>query len=69
MALHPDDRPKDVTSFVKALTGETTGNLRRFGGGYSRSLQAQIGKTETQLGLLVGGLVFLSLLFTLIHNL
>ena len=69
MALHPDDRPKDVTAFVKALTGETTGNLRRIGGGYSRSLQAQIGKTETQLGLLVGGLVFLSLLFTLIHNL
>ena len=69
MALHPDDRPKDVTAFVKALTGETTGNLRRIGGGSSRSLQAQIGKTETQLGLLVGGLVFLSLLFTLSHNL
>ncbi len=69
MALHPDDRPKDVTAFVKALTGETTGNLRRIGGSYSRSLQAQLGQTETQLGLLAGGLVFLSLLFTLIHNL
>ncbi|HBO33728.1 MAG TPA: serine/threonine protein kinase [Anaerolineaceae bacterium] len=69
MALHPDDRPKNVTVFVKALTGETTGNLHRIGGGYSRSLQAQLGKTETQLGILAGGLVFLSLLLTLIHNL
>ncbi len=69
MALHPDDRPKDITTFVKALTGETTSNLRRIGGSYNRSLQAQLGKTETQLGLLAGGLVFLSLLLTLIHNL
>ncbi|MEL7626938.1 MAG: serine/threonine-protein kinase [Anaerolineaceae bacterium] len=69
MSLHPNDRPKDVTTFVKALTGETTGNLRRIGSSYSRSLQAQLGQTETQLGILAGGLVFLSLLFTLIHNL
>ena len=69
MALHPDDRPKSVTSFVKALTGETTGNLRRIGGGYGRSIQFQMGKAETQLAIIAGGLVFLSLLFTLIHNL
>lgn len=69
MSLHPNDRPKDMTTFVKALTGETTGNLRWIGGSYSRSLQAQLGQTEIQLGILAGGLVFLSLLFTLIHNL
>ncbi|NLC29072.1 MAG: serine/threonine protein kinase [Chloroflexi bacterium] len=69
MALHPDDRPKDVTTFAKVLTGESTGNLRRIGGGYSQSLRAQVGKAETQLTLVTIGLVFLSLLFTLLHNL
>lgn len=69
MSLHPDDRPKNVTAFIKALTGESTGNLRRIGGGYSRTLQSQLSKTEVQLLMLTGGLVFLSLLFTLLHNL
>ena len=69
MALHPDDRPKDVTTFVKVLTVESTGNLRRIGGGYSQSLRAQVGKAETQLKIVTIALVFLSLLFTLLHNL
>ena len=69
MSLHPDDRPKNVTTFVKALTGERTENLLRIGGKYSRPMQFQMGKTERQLSLLAGGLLFLSLLLTLIRNL
>ncbi|MBP7213626.1 MAG: serine/threonine protein kinase, partial [Anaerolineaceae bacterium] len=69
MSLHPDDRPKNVTTFVKALTGERTENLLRIGGRASRSMRFQMGKTETQLSILAGGLLFLSLLLTLIRNL
>lgn len=70
MELHPDDRPNNVTTFIKALTGETTGNLRRFGSSYSYSgFPVKLGKTELRLSLIAGGLVFLSLLMTLLHNL
>lgn len=70
MELHPDDRPRNVTAFVKALTGETTGNLRRFGSSYTYSgLPVKLGNTELRLSLIAGGLVFLSLLMTLLHNL
>jgi serine/threonine-protein kinase len=69
MGLHPDDRPQNVTSFVKALTGERTENLLRIGGNYARSKTFQLGKIETRLLIIAGGLVFLSLLLTLIHNL
>lgn len=70
MELHPDDRPNNVTTFIKALTGETTGNLRRFGSSYSYSgFPVKLGKTEVRLSLIAGGLVFLSLLMTLLHNL
>ena len=69
MSLHPDNRPKNVRTFIKALTGERTENLLRIGGRASRSMQFQMGKTETQLSILAGGLLFLSLLLTLIRNL
>ena len=70
MELHPDDRPKNVTTFIKALTGESTGNLRRFGNSYNRSVfPKQLGKTEERLSFIAGGLVFITLLLTLLHNL
>lgn len=69
MALHPDDRPKNVSTFVKALTGERTENLARIGGSYSCVKQFQMGTAEKQLSIIAGGLVFLSLLLTLIRNL
>ncbi len=70
MELHPDERPRDVTTFIKALTGESTGNLRRFGSSYAYSaFPVKLGQNELRLSLIAGGLVFLSLLMTLLHNL
>jgi serine/threonine-protein kinase len=69
MALHPDDRPVDVSQFIKALTGETTASLRN---GYSNGIprrQAKIGALEQRLIAIAASLGFLTLLLTLLRNL
>ena len=74
MQLHPDDRPKDIKTFMKALTGESTNQLHQF----SRLSQAGVapsayrplmGKLEWRLVATVGFFAFISLLLTLLRNL
>ena len=69
MELHPNDRPRNVREFVKALTGESTSRLRQMSGHTVRSSVRQLGSVETSLAWLAAGLTFLSLLLTIIHNL
>lgn len=69
MALHPNDRPRDVREFVKALTGETTSRLRQLSNHNGYSNNGSLGPAETRLAWTAAGLTFLSLLLTIIHNL
>lgn len=69
MALHPNDRPKTVRDFVKALTGESTNRLRQLSGQALINGNGRLGSLEVKLAWLAGGLTFLSLLLTIIHNL
>jgi serine/threonine-protein kinase len=69
MALHPDDRPKDVRTFIKALTGESTNRLRQYNLTASQNGNGKLGAVEARLAWLAAGLTFLSLLLTIIHNL
>ena len=68
MELHPNERPRDVKMFLKALTGETTSKLRHHAGKMSFREEQGLGKTEMILLFSAGGLAFLSLLLTLIRN-
>jgi len=69
MALHPNDRPKDVREFIKALTGESTSRLRQLSSRSSSSNNGQLGSDEIRLAWIAAGLTFLSLFLTIIHNL
>ena len=69
MALHPNDRPKDVREFIKALTGESTSRLRQLSSRSSSSNNGQLGSAEIRLAWIAAGLTFLSLFLTIIHNL
>lgn len=68
MELHPNERPKDVKAFLKALTGETTSSLRHMAGRVNIREVQGLGQTETILLYVAGGLTFFSLLLTLIRN-
>lgn len=68
MELHPNERPKDVKAFLKALTGETTSSLRHMAGRVNIREMQGLGQTETILLYVAGGLTFFSLLLTLIRN-
>jgi serine/threonine-protein kinase len=69
MALHPDDRPADVSQFIKALTGETTASLHNAYSNGSPRRQAKIGALEQRLIAIAASLGFLTLLLTLLRNL
>jgi serine/threonine-protein kinase len=69
MALHPNDRPKEVREFIKALTGESTNRLHQLGNHAGRNSNGSLGPAETRLAWMAAGLTFLSLLLTIIHNL
>ena len=72
LALHPDDRPKNVREFIKALTGESTNRLNQLTSKPSDLVfgrEPSIGPLEKRLLAIAGGLSFLSLLLTLIRNL
>lgn len=72
LALHPDDRPKNVREFIKALTGESTNRLNQLTSKPSDLVfgrEPGIGTLEKRLLAIAGGLSFLSLLLTLIRNL
>lgn len=69
MALHPNDRPPTVRDFIKALTGESTSRLRRLSEQTAHNIPVRLGSVEASLAWIVGGLTFLSLLLTIIHNL
>ncbi len=69
MALHPNDRPRDVREFVKALTDESTGRLRHLSSLPARTNNGQLGSAEIRLAWIAAGLTFLSLFLTIIHNL
>ena len=68
MELHPNERPKDVKTFLKALTGESTGSLRHMASRVNIREAQGLGQIEMNLLYLVGGLTFFSLLLTLIRN-
>ncbi len=68
MELHPNERPKDVKAFLKALTGETTSSLHHMAGRVNIREVQGLGQTETILLYVAGGLTFFSLLLTLIRN-
>ncbi len=69
--LHPNDRPQNVSSLVKALTGESTGALRQVSNvlGQPARPYEPMGLTERAMIATVAGLAFLSLLLTLLRNL
>lgn len=68
MELHPNERPRDVKTFLKALTGESTGSLRQMVG--KVGFKEQQGLTQTEMIMLyaTAGLTFFSLLITLLRN-
>ncbi|MEA4811543.1 MAG: serine/threonine-protein kinase [Anaerolineaceae bacterium] len=74
MQLHPNDRPKDLRAFMKALTGESTNQLHQISklsqAGISPELYRPLmGKLEWRLVGAAGLFVFISLLLTLLRNL
>lgn len=66
MSLHPDERPKDVQTFIKAL-GED-GNIFSQAGIKRSSPNRILQPLETTLLTIAGGLTLLGLILTLIHN-
>ena len=69
LQLHPDDRPADVRTFLKALTGESTNHLRAVMGGNGVKRQERMNDADWRLVAISAGLGFLSLLLTLLRNL
>ncbi len=69
MELHPDDRPPNVRTFLKALTGESTNRLYTAGTTNGSSRREKVGEPEWRLAAVASGLAFLSLLLTLLLNL
>lgn len=74
MQLHPDDRPKDIKTFMKALTGESTGQLHQINRRSQASLinprnHLLMGELEWRLVAAAGFFTFISLLLTLLRNL
>ncbi|MFZ3070117.1 MAG: serine/threonine-protein kinase [Anaerolineaceae bacterium] len=70
MEMHPDDRPADVRTFMKALTGDSTSRLHAGAGTMNGSKRpVRMGDPEWRLLAIASGLAFLSLLLTLLHNL
>jgi len=74
MQLHPNDRPKDVRTLMKALTGESTDKLHQINrlsqAGVAPSVYRPLmGKLEWRLVAAAGFLTFISLLLTLLRNL
>ena len=73
LQLHPEDRPKDIDAFVKALFVEdapATNSLRSLSGRSAgeRFQSGVLRKTEKLLIYLAGGLLVVSFLMTLIRN-
>ena len=69
MELHPDDRPGDVHTFMKALTGESTGRLHNgISSSNGSARHARVGEAERRLIAVASSLAFLSLLLTILHN-
>ena len=69
MELHPDDRPADVHTFMKALTGESTGRLHNgISSSNGSARHARVGEAERRLIAVASSLAFLSLLLTILHN-
>ena len=74
MQLHPNDRPKDVRTLMKALTGESTDKLHQINrlsqaGVAPSAYRPLMGKLEWRLVAAAGFLTFISLLLTLLRNL
>ena len=68
MELHPNERPRNVKTFLKALTGESTSSLRHLAGKVNFREYQGLDRTEMILLYIAGGLTFFSLLLTLIRN-
>lgn len=66
LQLHPEDRPKDIDAFVKALFVEDAPVTKTFRG--ERLQPKLIRKPEMILFYLAGGLMVISFLLTLIRN-
>jgi hypothetical protein len=74
MQLHPNDRPKDIKTFMKALTGESTNQLHQISrlslaGVAPSAYRPLMGKSEWRLVAAAGFFTFISLLLTLLRNL
>lgn len=69
LELHPDDRPKDVHTFIQALNGEGSNRLAQGIGALTGNSSAGLFSTNWPLVFAAIGLSFLSLLLTLLHNL
>ncbi|HNY83245.1 MAG TPA: serine/threonine-protein kinase [Anaerolineaceae bacterium] len=72
LSLHPDDRPKNVREFIKALTGESTDRLNQMTSkpaGFAYPRQTALSQIDKRLLAATGVLTFISLLLTLIRNL
>jgi serine/threonine-protein kinase len=66
LQLHPEDRPKDIDAFVKALFIEDAPATKTFRG--ERIQSEVVRKPEKILMYLAGGLMVISFLLTLIRN-
>ncbi len=66
LALHPEDRPKDIEAFRKALFLEDAPNTKPFRA--NRRPSGFIQKTEKTLLYLAGSLMVISFLLTILHN-
>ena len=69
LELHPDDRPKDVHTFIQALNGGGSNHLAQGIGAITGNSGAGLFSSNWPLVFAVIGLSFLSLLLTLLHNL
>jgi len=69
LQLHPDDRPADVRTFLKALTGESTNHLRGGLVGNGAKRVERLGEADWRLVAVSAVLGFLTLLLTLLRNL
>ncbi|MGV8049339.1 MAG: serine/threonine protein kinase [Anaerolineaceae bacterium] len=69
MELHPDDRPADVHTFMKILTGESTGRLHNgISSPNGSARHARVGEAERRLIAVASSLAILSLLLTILHD-
>lgn len=58
MELHPNERPRNVKTFLKALTGESTSSLRHLAGKVNFREYQGLDRTEMILLYIAGGLTF-----------